>query len=103
MAKQHKALFRLEEKDPADDRSVAWQPVTQLIAYVRPKSGSIQLDGQQEQETVKYELTTPWRPKLFTSQAERRLVHVDGRNFYVESTLDVDEAHREFKITCTVR
>lgn len=102
MARQHKSLFRLEEKN-SRDTSVSWDPVDELVGYVRPKSGTIQLEGQQEQETVKYEVMTPWRPELFVGQAERRLVHVDGRKFYVESVLDVDEAHREFKITCTVR
>ena len=104
MARQRKAFFRLEEKK-ADDWSetVAWKFIDDVFGYVRPKSGTIQLDGQQEQETVKYEVTAPWRPGLFDGQAERRLVHVDGRNFYVEAVLDVDEAHREFKIMCTVR
>ncbi len=104
MARQRKAHFRLEEKK-ADDWSdtVAWKPVDDLIGYVKPKSGTIQLEGQQEQEIVKYEVTTPWRPNMFTTQAERRLVHEDGRNFYIESTIDLDESHREFRITCTVK
>lgn len=104
MDRQRKSYFRLEEKK-ADDWSdtVAWKFVDDLVGYVRPKSGTIQLEGQQEQEIVKYEVTTPWRPELFDGQAERRLVHVDGRKFYVESTLDLDDAHREFKITCTVK
>jgi SPP1 family predicted phage head-tail adaptor len=102
--RQRKALFRLEEKK-ADDWSdtVAWKFVDNLVGYVRPKSGTIQLEGQQEQETVKYEVMTPWRPDVFTGQAERRMIHADGRNFYVESVLDVDESHKELQITCTVR
>ncbi len=101
---KRKATFLLQEKTVNEwDGHVEWRNAAQFVGLIAPRTGSIQLEGAEEHETVKYEVTINWRADLFRKQRERRLVHSDGRVFYIESVVDVDELHQEFKLTCSQR
>lgn len=99
-----KAVFELEEKqEDQHSGQVKWTPVKEVVGTIFPKTSTLHVEGQQEHETVKHEIRMSWHPDLFKGQAERRLVHEDGRLFYVEGVLDFHESHKEFRVMTTVR
>lgn len=100
--RRYRFAVQLQEKRFDDfDGTVRWLPIRDLYADIIPKVGKLVIEGRQEAEIVKYEVTIPWHPDGI-GQGERRIVHSDT-NYYIESSFDVGEDHREYKFVCTLR
>lgn len=101
-SRRYRHVVSLEAKEGDDwGGGVDWQPVRPMFADIRPRTGSTQTDQQQEVEVTKYDIFTAWHPDGFP-EGELRLLEGE-RKFYVDSTLDVGEDHREHKLVCTLR
>lgn len=103
-SRRYRYLVELQCK-PADSSDwsglVGWNVVRSMYANIRPRRGTLAVEGRQETEIVKYEITVPWNPDGFPAE-DKRLVEGD-RNFYVESVMDPEEDHREHMLICTLR
>ena len=101
-ARQYRFPVVLEVKRADDwNGKVKWAFVRRMYCNITPRTARLVIDGQQETEVINYEVLTPWHPDGFPAQ-EARLVEQD-RKFYVESSVDMGEDHREHQLICTLK